>query len=207
MGNMANLSVRPPVAGSAAALLLLLLAGCEGMFRSERERQPEPPQALELAFCSVQSGQFFDLNNDGAVSVGDRITYVLKVDPVPEGGRPSCMKPTGSFYGAEQIVERRAAEEGRALFLTDLQGTVMLPDGNLRLMAMGTLQITDGERTSMARSGSQPLGLPTLFPGSHPLTVQGQGGSFAGKIGSAELKAGDPPVLVVRLFPQVTLNR
>lgn len=177
------------------------------MPNAKRDRQPDATKALHLALCSVKSGQFFDQNNDAAVSVGDRITYVVTVAPLTEGGTPACTRPTGSFYGAEQIVERREVGEGHAQFLTDLQGTVMLPDGNLRLMAMGTIQISDAERTSMVRSGSAAFGMQTLFPGTHPLSVQGQGGSFAGMIGSAELKAGDPPVLEVRLFPQVILNR
>ena len=37
--------------------------------------------------------------------------------------------------------------------------------------------------------------------------VQGQGEQFAGLVGSAQLKAGDPPLLEARLVPQVTLNR
>ena len=177
------------------------------MPNTKRDRQPQASKALQLAFCSIKSGQFFDQNNDAVVSVGDRITYVVRVSPVPEGGTPSCTNPTGSFYGAEQIVERREVGKGHSQFLTDLQGTVMLPDGNLRLMGMGTIQITDGERSLLARSGSQTFGMQTLFPGSHALSVQGQGGQFAGLLGSAQLKVGDPPLLAVRLFPQVTLNR
>lgn len=206
MGDMADLSVRLPVAGSAAALLLLI-AGCGLMPDAKRDRQPEATKALQLAFCSIKSGQFLDDNNDAVVSVGDRITYVVRVALAPEEGTPSCTNPTGNFYGAEQIVERREVGEGHAQFLTDLQGTVMLPDGNLRLMAMGTIQITDGELSSMVRSGSQRFATQTLFPGAHPLSVQGQGGQFAGLIGSAQLKTGNPPVLEVRLFPQVTLSR
>lgn len=177
------------------------------MPNAKRDRQPDATKALQLAFCSIKSGQFFDDNNDAVVSVGDRITYVVRVAPVLDKGAPSCSNPTGSFYGAEQIVERREVGEGHVQFLTDLQGTVMLPDGNLRLMAMGTITITDGELSSMVRSGSQRIAMQTLFPGAHPLTVQGQGGQFAGFVGSAQLKAGDPPLLEARLFPQVTLNR
>ena len=176
------------------------------MPNAKRDRQPDATQALHLAFCSVKSGQFFDHNNDAVVSVGDRITYVVRVAPVPEEGTPSCTNPTGRFYGAEQIVERREVGDGRTQFLTDLQGTVMLPDGNLRLTAMGTIKINDWEVSSMVRSGSEGIAMQTLFPGAHPLTVQGQGGPFAALVGSAQLEAGDPPLLVVRLFPQVTLN-
>ena len=176
------------------------------MPNANRDGQPDATKALQLAFCSIKSGQFFDDNNDAVVSVGDRITYVVRVAPVPEDGMPSCTNPTGNFYGAEQIVERREVGEGHAQFLTDLQGTVMLPDGDLRLMAMGTIKISDGELASMVRNGSQTFATQTLFPGAHSLTVQGQGGQFAGLVGSAQLKAGDPPLLVVRLFPQVTLH-
>jgi len=177
------------------------------MPNANRDRQPDATQALQLAFCSIKSGQLFDHNNDAVVSVGDRITYVVKVAPMLDNATPSCTNPTGSFYGAEQIVERREIGEGHVQFLTDLQGTVMLPDGNLRLMAMGTIKIKDGELSSMVRSGSQDIAVQTLFPGAHPLTVQGQGGQFAGLVGSAQLKAGDPPLLEARLVPQVTLNR
>ena len=176
------------------------------MPNAKRDRQPDATQALQLAFCSVKSGQLLDHNNDAVVSVGDRITYVVRVAPVLGNGTPSCTNPTGSFYGAEQIVERREIGEGHVRFLTDLQGTVMLPDGNLRLMAMGTIKINDGELSSMVRSGYQDIAMQTLFPEAHPLTVQGQGGRFAGLVGSAQLKAGDPPLLAVRLLPQVSLN-
>ena len=177
------------------------------MPNAKRDRQQDATQAFQLAFCSIKSGQFFDHNNDAVVSVGDRITYVVKVAPVLDNGTPSCTNPTGSFYGAEQLVERREIGEGHVQFLTDLQGTVMLPDGNLRLTAMGTIKIKEGELSSMVRSGSPGIAMQTLFPGAHPLTVQGQGEQFAGLVGSAQLKAGDPPLLEARLVPQVTLNR
>ena len=176
------------------------------MPNANRDRQQDATQALQLAFCSIKSGQFFDHNNDAVVSVGDRITYVVRVTPELDNGTPSCTNPTGSFYGAEQIVERREIGEGHVQFLTDLQGTVMLPDGNLRLVAMGTIKIKEGELSSMVRSGSEDIAMQTLFPRVHPLSVQGQGGQFAGFVGSAQLKAGDSPLLAVRLFPQVSLN-
>ena len=60
--------------------------------------------------CLLHS--FFDDNNDAAMSVGDRITYLVRVAPVLEDGIASCTNPTGNFYGAEQIglmTLRRAA--------------------------------------------------------------------------------------------------
>ncbi|WP_115016204.1 hypothetical protein [Synechococcus sp. UW140] len=197
--------LRLSFAGSVA-LLLTATAGCGLVQSPKKQGQPPTTRLLRLALCAPKSGVFLDHNADVMVSVGDRLSYVVPVAEVEAEDTHNCAQPIGTLYGGEEIVERRTSKDGAHSYLTDMQGTVMLPEGNLRLMAMGALQFTPQERSSIVR-GEQAFSLRALFPEPHAASVQGQGGDFAGLIGTAKLEPGRPPLLLISLFPQVTLNR
>ena len=76
------------------------------MPNANRDRQQDATQALQLAFCSIKSGQLFDHNNDAVVSVGDRITYVVKV-AMPEGSTPLKVALTFPGTGVLELLSHQ----------------------------------------------------------------------------------------------------
>ncbi|MFZ9974668.1 MAG: hypothetical protein ACO3FK_10375, partial [Vulcanococcus sp.] len=74
-------------------------------------------------------------------------------------------------------------DAGVSKFLTNFQGTFVLPDGNLQLRSMGFVSVKAEEMAQMNRTGPVALGLGDLFPKQHEASVIGQGGAYTGQIG------------------------
>lgn len=187
--------------------ILLLAAGCSMTKESQRSDQPSLEEELQLPFCEQKNAWFFDQNGDFEFNTGDRITYVISFGELDQVGKVDCSTSKGSFYGSEEIVEKLSAVGGEARYLTTFQGTAMLPNGNLKLMAMGVIRFPKTELLKMTKTSQQKFKIESLFPEAHPASVQGQGGDFAGLIGTASLQSGQPPELKIKLYRQVTFNR
>ena len=183
-------SVSAVVAGS----LLGLLAGCSTGGSGVDHQQS---QQLKVLFCNVKSGTFIDANRDSVLSVGDSVSYRLAVARLG-GAVQGCEQPNGSFYGLEEVVERRVLD-GETVFLTHAQGTLTFKHGNIQTRSLGSLQLSAGVTPSL-ESGSLTLG--DLFPSNHGATLVGQGGSFTGYVGSAEFVSDTPPYALLKLHRQ-----
>ena len=190
---------------------LVLAVGCSVSKESEHVGQlpvqPSADRELLLPLCERKDSWFFDQNGDSEFSVGDRLTYVVSIGEVDQSGGANCTISIGSFYGSEEIVEKRPAVDGKTQYLTTFQGTAMLPDGNLRLMAMGVVHFSRTERLQLSKTSKPPFRIEALFPEKHPASVQGQGGAFAGLIGTAIVQPGQPPEIKVKLSSQMKMNR
>tara|TARA_E500000178_G_scaffold339115_1_gene380177 strand:- start:188 stop:760 length:573 start_codon:yes stop_codon:yes gene_type:complete len=173
---------------------LLLAAGCS---TGEREASKPEAKTLEVAFCSIEKGTFIDANNDGQFDVGDTVSYKLVVAKTSDDG--GCDDSDGSFFGIEQVVERRDVD-GEDVFLTSAQGTFVFKDGNLQVRSMGHLQADAAQMQVMTETGAMDLAISDIIPVKHQATVVGQGGIYAGFVGTAMFIPGNPPVAEFKLF-------
>ena len=185
-------SVSAVVVGS----LLCLLAGCSTGGSGGDQRQAIK---LKVLFCNVESGTFIDANRDSVLSVGDSVSYRLAVARLG-GAVQGCKQANGSFYGLEQVVERRVLK-GETVFLTHAQGTLTFKDGNIQTRSLGSLQSSAAETPSL-ESGALTLSLGDLFPSNHGATLIGQGGAFSGTVGSADFVSDTPPYALLKLHSQ-----
>ena len=189
-------SVSAVVLGS----LLCLLTGCSiggsGVDSGVDLRQTKQ---LKVLFCNVESGTFIDANQDSVLSVGDSVSYRLAVARLG-GVVRGCDQANGSFYGLEEVVERRVLN-GETEFLTHAQGTLTFEDGNIQTRSFGSLQPSAAVTPSL-KSGSMNLSLGDLFPSNHGATLIGQGGVFSGDVGSAEFLSDTPPYALLNLHSQ-----
>ncbi|QNI56611.1 putative dockerin type I repeat [Synechococcus sp. BIOS-E4-1] len=176
--------------------LLCLLAGCSTGGSGADQRQSKQ---LKVLFCNVKSGTFIDANRDSVLSVGDSVSYRLAVARLG-GAVQSCEQPNGSFYGLEEVIERRV-HDGETVFLTHAQGTLTFKDGNIQTRSLGSLQLSAGVTPSL-ESGSMQLPLGDLFPSNHGATLIGQGGAFSGYVGSADFVSATPPYALLKLHSQ-----
>lgn len=161
----------------------------------------EQSQATEmtLTLCKVQRASFDDsASDDGRPTVGDSYTYTIDVSTT--AGPQACDKATSQFFGVEEIVQELGADAGVSKFLTNFQGTFVLPDGNVQLRSMGFVDVKPDEMAEMNRTGPVALGLGDLFPKQHEASVIGQSGAYIGKIGSAVVEPGNPPVVQLKLY-------
>ena len=186
-------SISAVVAGS----LLCLLAGCSNGGSLGDQRQAKQ---LKVLFCNVESGTFIDANRDSVLSVGDSVSYRLAVARLG-GDVQGCGQANGSFYGLEQVVERRVLK-GETMFLTHAQGTLTFKDGNIQTRSLGSLQPSAPVAPSLD-SGALNLSLGDLFPGNHGATLIGQGGVFSGYVGSADFVSDTPPYALLKLHSQI----
>lgn len=177
---------------------LLVTAACSRQQGSNLAEEEATAKNLTLSLCDVQSARFDDDTADGKPSVGDGFTYVIKVST--KSGPKACDVPQGQFFGVEEIVQEMPGDQGGKSFLTNFQGTFMLPDGNVQLRSMGYVSVQAAEMAQMKRSGPVAMGLGDLFPKQHEASVIGQGGSFTGYLGTAVLVPGQPPVAQIKLF-------
>ena len=186
-------SVSAVVVGS----LFCLLAGCFTGGSGGDQRQAKQ---LKVLFCNVESGTFIDANRDSVLSVGDSVSYRLAVARLG-GDVQGCGQANGSFYGLEQVVERRVLK-GETMFLTHAQGTLTFKDGNIQTRSLGSLQPSAPMAPSLD-SGALNLSLGDLFPGNHGATLIGQGGVFSGYVGSADFVSDTPPYALLKLHSQI----
>ena len=154
---------------------------------------------LKVLFCNVESGTFIDANRDSVLSVGDSVSYRLAVARLG-GAVQGCQQANGSFYGLEQVVERRVLE-GEIVFLTHFQGTLTFKDGNIQTRSLGSLQFSTALKPDL-ESGALNLSLGDLFPSNHEATLIGQGGAFSGTVGSADFVSDIPPYALLKLHSQ-----
>ena len=185
-------SVSAVVLGS----LFCLLTGCSTSGSGVDLRQTKQ---LKVLFCNVESGTFIDANQDSVLSVGDSVSYRLagaRLGGVVRG----CEQANGSFYGLEQVVERRVLK-GKTEFLTHAQGTLTFEDGNIQTRSFGSLQ-PSAVVTPILESGSMNFALGDLFASNHGATLIGQGGVFSGDVGSAEFVSDTPPYALLKLQSQ-----
>lgn len=155
--------------------------------------------AMTLTLCKVQRASFDDsASDDGRPTVGDSYTYTVNVSTAT--GPKACDEATGQFFGVQELVQELPVDAGVSKFLTNFQGTFVLPDGNLQLRSMGFVSVKAEEMAQMNRTGPVALGLGDLFPKQHEASVIGQGGAYAGQIGSAVVEPGNPPVVQLKLF-------
>ena len=185
-------SVSAVVVGS----LFCLLAGCFTGGSGGDQRQAKQ---LKVLFCNVESGTFIDANRDSVLSVGDSVSYRLAVARLG-GDVQGCGQANGSFYGLEQVVERRVLK-GETMFLTHAQGTLTFKDGNIQTRSLGSLQ-PRAPVTPSLDSGALNLSVGDLFPGNHGATLIGQGGVFSGYVGSADFVSDNPPYALLKLHSQ-----
>ncbi len=188
-----SMSVSAVVVGS----LFCLLAGCSTGGSGGDQRQAKQ---LKVLFCNVESGTFIDANRDSVLSVGDSVSYRLAVARLG-GDVQGCGQANGSFYGLEQVVERRVLK-GETMFLTHAQGTLTFKDGNIQTRSLGSLQPSAPMAPSLD-SGALNLSLGDLFPGNHGATLIGQGGVFSGYVGSADFVSDTPPYALLKLHSQI----
>jgi hypothetical protein len=161
--------------------------------------EQDQPTAMTLTLCKVQRASFDDsASDDGRPTVGDSYTYTVNVSTAT--GPKACDEATGQFFGVEELVQELPADAGVSKFLTNFQGTFVLPDGNLQLRSMGFVSVKAEEMAQMNRTGPVALGLGDLFPKQHEASVIGQGGAYTGQIGSAVVEPGNPPVVQLKLF-------
>ena len=161
--------------------------------------EQDQPTAMTLTLCKVQRASFDDsASDDGRPTVGDSYTYTVNVSTAT--GPKACDEATGQFFGVEEIVQEQSVDAGVSKFLTNFQGTFVLPDGNLQLRSMGFVSVKAEEMAQMNRTGPVALGLGDLFPKQHEASVIGQGGAYTGQIGSAVVEPGNPPVVQLKLF-------
>lgn len=154
---------------------------------------------MTLTLCKVQRASFDDsASDDGRPSVGDSYTYTINVSTAT--GPQACDQATSQFFGVEEIVQELPVDAGVSKFLTNFQGTFVLPDGNLQLRSMGFVSLKPEGMAQMNRTGPVAMGLGDLFPKQHEASVIGQGGAFTGQIGTAEVVPGTPPVVQLKLF-------
>ena len=155
--------------------------------------------AMTLTLCKVQRASFDDsASDDGRPTVGDSYTYTVNVSTAT--GPKACDEATGQFFGVEELVQELPVDAGVSKFLTNFQGTFVLPDGNLQLRSMGFVSVKAEEMAQMNRTGPVALGLGDLFPKQHEASVIGQAGAYTGQIGSAVVEPGNPPVVQLKLF-------
>ena len=173
---------------------LLLAAGCS---TGEKEASKPETKTLEVAFCGIENGTFIDSNNDGQFDVGDTVSYKLVVAKASD--KDGCDDVDGSFFGTEQVVERRDVD-GEDVFLTSAQGTFVFKDGNLQVRSMGHLQADAAQMQVMTETGAMDLAISDIIPVKHQATVVGQGGIYAGFVGTAMFIPGNPPVAEFKLF-------
>ena len=185
-------SVSAVVLGS----LFCLLTGCSTSGSGVDLRQTKQ---LKVLFCNVESGTFIDANQDSVLSVGDSVSYRLAVARLG-GVVRGCEQANGSFYGLEQVVERRVLK-GKTEFLTHAQGTLTFEDGNIQTRSFGSLQ-PSAVVTPILESGSMNFALGDLFASNHGATLIGQGGVFSGDVGSAEFVSDTPPYALLKLQSQ-----
>lgn len=186
-------SVSAVVLGS----LFCLLTGCSTSGSGVDLRQTKQ---LKVLFCNVESGTFIDANQDSVLSVGDSVSYRLAVARLG-GVVRGCEQANGSFYGLEQVVERRVLK-GKTEFLTHAQGTLTFEDGNIQTRSFGSLQ-PSAVVTPILESGSMNFALGDLFASNHGATLIGQGGVFSGDVGSAEFVSDTPPYALLKLQSQI----
>ena len=161
--------------------------------------EQDQPTAMTLTLCKVQRASFDDsASDDGRPTVGDSYTYTVNVSTAT--GPKACDEATGQFFGVEELVQELPVDAGVSKFLTNFQGTFVLPDGNLQLRSMGFVSVKAEEMAQMNRTGPVALGLGDLFPKQHEASVIGQGGAYTGQIGSAVVEPGNPPVVQLKLF-------
>ena len=114
-------------------------------------------------------------------------------------GSLTARRRMAPFMGWKKIVDQRKVE-GKNVFLTNAQGTFMLPEGNLQTRATGHLMMS----IAMAQDEVQPprknFTLGDLFPVGHDATVFGQGGRVNGYVGVAKFMPGIPPRARLSLF-------
>jgi hypothetical protein len=157
------------------------------------------PTAMTLTLCKVQRALFDDsASDDGRPTVGDSYTYTVNVSTAT--GPKACDEAAGQFFGVEKIVQELPVDAGVSKYLTNFQGTFVLPDGNLQLRSMGFVSVKAEDMDEMKRTGPVALGLGDLFPKQHEASVIGQGGAYTGQIGSAVVEPGNPPVVQLKLF-------
>ena len=114
--------------------------------------------AITLTLCKVLRASFDDsASDDGRPTVGDSYNYTVNVSTAT--GPKACDEATGQFFGVEELVQELPAGEGASNFLTNFQGTFVLPDGNLQLRSMGYVSVKADEMAQMKRSGPVALGL------------------------------------------------
>ena len=161
--------------------------------------EQDQPTAMTLTLCKVQRASFNDsASDDGRPTVGDSYTYTVNVSTAT--GPKACDEATGQFFGVEELVQELPVDAGVSKFLTNFQGTFVLPDGNLQLRSMGFVSVKAEEMAQMNRTGPVALGLGDLFPKQHEASVIGQGGAYTGQIGSAVVEPGNAPVVQLKLF-------
>jgi hypothetical protein len=161
--------------------------------------EQDQPTAMTLTLCKVQRASFDDsASDDGRPTVGDSYTYTVNVSTAT--GPKACDEATGQFFGVEELVQELPVDAGVSKFLTNFQGTFVLPDGNLQLRSMGFVSVKAEAMAQMNRTGPVALGLGDLFPKQHEASVIGQGGAYTGQIGSAVVEPGNPPVVQLKLF-------
>ncbi len=185
-----------PVSTAILGSLLLMLTGCSIGGSGGDQRQTKQ---FKVLFCNVESGTFIDTNRDSVLSVGDSVNYKLAVARLG-GAVQGCEQVNGSFYGLEELVERRV-QNGETVFLTHAQGTMTFKDGNLQTRSLGSLQASDAAMQSL-ESGSVKLSIGGLFPKDHGATLIGQGGAFSGYVGSADFVSDTPPYALLKLKSQ-----
>ena len=173
---------------------LLLAAGCS---TGEEEASKPEVKTLKVVFCGIETGTFIDSNNDGQFDVGDTVSYKLNVAKI--SSKEGCADADGSFFGIEQVVERREVD-GEDVFLTSAQGTFVFKDGNLQVRSMGHLQADAAQMQVMTKTGAMDLAISDIIPVKHEATVVGQGGSYNGFVGTAMFVPGNPPVAEFKLF-------
>ena len=184
------------VSSVVLGLLLLMLTGCSTGGSGLDQRQTKQ---FKVLFCNVESGTFIDANRDSVLSVGDSVNYKVAVARLGEAVQ-GCEQVNGSFYGLEELVERRV-QNGETVFLTHAQGTMTFKDGNIQTRSLGLLQASDVAMKSL-ESGSVKLSIGGLFPQNHGATLIGQGGAFSGDVGSADFVSGEPPYALLKLTPR-----
>jgi len=172
---------------------LVLASGC-----SSKGSDSIKAKTIDIAFCESLNGTFVDLDEDGRFEIGDSAIYKIKV-AASFDEPPNCESTNGTFYGLEEIVDQRLID-GEKVFLTNAQGTFMLPEGNLQTRAAGHLMVGIAMEQGDAQSAGKKFTLGDLFPTGHDATVFGQGGTVNGYVGVAKFMPGMPPRAQLRLF-------